>query len=185
MTKMERGRGLGETTPYLNADKTLSIDVQIYPHGIARKIPDTAHQNTFKHTLVYTQMHETFHVGQIKAIFDTTGALPKPYEWWDLEVQAHNGTSLMYRTLYGKKAGVPSLLLDTNAEMTEAYKNKMEDYKKLETELADPTTTEARKKEIDSEMETLTTWLKNPKNLPQATANNYYKPDKVENFECD
>ena len=185
MTKGVFDRGLGETTPYLNADSTLYMDVQIYPHGISNKIPDTAHQDTFKHTVVYTQMHETFHVGQIKAIFDATGALPKPYEWWELEVQAHNGTSLMYRTLYGKKAGVPSLLLDDNEGMTLDYKDKMEDYKDLETELADPTTTEARKKEIENEMESLSTWLKDPDNLPPATANNYYKPDQLKNFECD
>jgi len=190
ITKGQPDRGLGETTPYVNEVEVegedepvsvLSIDVQIYPHGIARKIADTAHQDTFKHTLVYSQMHETFHVGQIKAIFDATGALPKPYEWWDLEVKAHNGTSLMYRTLYGKKAGVPSLLLDDNEEMTEDYKNKMEDYKALEVKKANGTITKAE----EGTMEQLATWLKNPKNLPQATANNYYKPDKVKNFECD
>ena len=180
---------LGETTPFLDEVEVegeeeptlvLSMAVRIYPHGIALKIPDTAHQDTFKHTLVYTQMHETFHVGQIKAIFDATGSLPKPYEWWDLKVKAHNGTSLMYRTLHGKEAGVPSLLLDDNEEMTEDYKNKMADYKALEVKKANGTITKAE----EGTMERLATWLKNPKNLPQATANNYYKPDKVKNFEC-
>lgn len=94
---------LGETTPFLNKDSTLSISVQIYPHGIANKILATAHRDTFKHTTAYTEMHELFHVGQIKAIFKETGALPKPYEWWDLEVEAHKGSAKLWQTLYDKR----------------------------------------------------------------------------------
>ncbi len=173
--------GFGKTTPFLNADKTLSISVQIYPHGIANRIAPTAHQDVFKHMISYSQKHETFHVGQIKSIFDSTGALPKPYKWWDFEVEAHAGASLMWRTLYGKKAGVPSLLLEADKTMTPAYKKMMDDYKALEVKKDAGTITKSE----EAKMEKLEKDLKDPANLPQATGNNYYKPNKLENFECD
>lgn len=65
--------------------------------------------------------------------------------------------------------------------MTPAYKKMMDDYKALEVKKDAGTITAQEKKD----MEKLEADLKDPANLPQATGNNYYKPNKLENFECD
>lgn len=161
----------------------LLIDVTIYPHGIAAWLTPTAATETFDHVATFGQIHETFHIGQFKARFDATGSLPKPYEYWDLEVQAHKGSVTLWQTLYDKKkdAGVPSLLLDVNAEKTKEYQKMEDDYKDLVAKLEQGPLTDADA----AKMERLAKDLKNPGNLPQASANTNYEPSKLKNFECD
>ena len=64
------------------------------------------------------------------------------------------------------------------------YEAKKTDYLNLEKEMADADTTDERKVVIETKLKKLTKELKDPANLPQATDNDKYSPEDVENFEC-
>ena len=135
----------------------------------------------------FSNSHEIFHVGQLKTEFDKTKAEPKPYEWWDLEVEAHDGSTRLWKGIHGENAEPPSVLnlgTWTNWGRKIAYDIDKASYQKYEEELADPKTTEARKKEIKKEMEKLEANLENPNNLPEANANPDWKPGDID-IDCD
>ena len=197
--------GLGKTTPdtiKVNGKDRLKLDMEIYPTSIGASAvglvdrlwdwdkeeegPPPGHYDlAFRHITTYTYMHETYHISQFLKIFKEKGKLPEPWEYWQLEVDAHTESAKMWKTLYDDPS--PSTLrtsLPENEDHKEKYDAKKTEYLNLEKELADPDTTEERKAVIETKLEKLTEELKDPANLPQATDNHLYKPDKVENFEC-
>lgn len=99
--------GLGNTSLKIGEDKkgnpTLSIFAIIFPTGVGNQVAAMfAEQKdvqvaAFEQLTQFTHGHELFHVGQIKTIFDETGTGPKPYKYWDLEVQAHNGATRLWK----------------------------------------------------------------------------------------
>ncbi|MXW07371.1 MAG: hypothetical protein F4Z87_04475 [Gammaproteobacteria bacterium] len=163
ITKNDAPGDAARTYPSLGDDPAnpeLSISVVLYPHQIAVNAAtywmDQQQQETFKHMVAYAQIHETFHIGYLKSVFDRTNGLPKPYEAWDMEIQAHKGASSVFRSLFGgKKSGAPGILREQEiTSKLPQYQEWKDEYTDLEAELAKPETTEARKKEIESEMET-------------------------------
>lgn len=166
--------GFGRTTPDLE-NGILSIDVQIFPHGISSKIAQYPNKRyDFDHLVTFTQMHEAFHVAQILKIFNERETLPEPYEYWDMEVEASKGSNALWLACYGKNAGPPSLLREQNwDDLKTVYDQKTQDYKDLKEREANGTITEGER----TNMEELATWLKDPNNLPQAEGNPAYSPE--------
>ena len=159
------------------------MSVEIYPHGIAAWLSPTAHENAFAQLTQFSQMHETFHVGQIKAIVKATKRLPKPYKWWDMEVEAHRGSGKLWQGMYGKNAGTPTLLpldIPENTRRKEAYDTMTDRFKVLEKKQEDGTITPAE----ETEMEGLETDLKDPSNLPQGETSSWWDPAEID-LECD
>ena len=196
-TSQQKTSALGNTGWKIGEDKkgnpTLSIFATIFPQGIGIAVGAMfAEQKdvqvaAFEQLAQFSQAHELFHVGQIKRIFDATGALPKPYEYWDLEVQAHNGATRLWKGIHGENAEPPSVLnlgTQQNYWRKIAYDGKKASYEKYEEELADPKTTEARKKVIKKEMDKLAEYLKSSYNLPEANRNGDWKPGDID-IDCD
>ena len=197
-------RGLGQTWPQIkkvNGQSRLVLDVEIYSTGIGERAvglvkwlysnddegaPPGTYKLAFNHLTTYTYMHETYHVSQLLNIFSEREALPEPWEYWQLEVDAHRESKNMWVDLYDDPP--PSVLplgSEVNTERYAAYEVKKKEYLDLETELANPDTTEERKGQIERRLEKLTKWLQDPTNLPQAEGNSIYEASEVENFECD
>ena len=195
---------LAQTIPRIKivrGEKKLDLKVELYPRGLgARAIghinwlwenknedpPPEYYPLAFRHLTTYSQMHETYHIGQLLKIFNERKTLPEPWEWWDLEVEAHAKSASLWSSLYDDPS--PSFLKIDNLNNTDRatkYEAKKTEYLNLEKELADPKTTDERKAEIESELETLTDELKDPNNLPEAESNHVYSPGDVENFECE
>ncbi|MXZ56767.1 MAG: hypothetical protein F4Z14_11460 [Gammaproteobacteria bacterium] len=159
------------------------MSVNIYSHGIAAWLSRTAHENAFAQLTQFSQIHETFHVGQIKAIYDATKALPKPYKWWELEVEAHRGSGKLWQGMYGRSAGTPTLLpLETpeNKARKEAYDTMADRYKAIEKKKEDGTITATEEAEMDG----LEKDLKDPSKLPQGETSGWWDPDEID-LECD
>ena len=193
----QKTKSLGNTGWQIGEDNkgnpTLSIFATIFPHGIGIAVGAMfAEQKdvqvaAFEQLAQFTQGHELFHVGQLKTIFDNTQAAPKPYEYWDLEVQAHKGAARLWKGIHGANAEPPSVLnlgTLTNWGRKIAYDAQKAQYIKLEEELAKPETTEKRKKKIKEELETLAEDLKDSGNLPVADANGDWKPGDID-IDCD
>lgn len=190
-------KNLGVTTFGVDDDEEgnprLSIIATIFPQGIGIAVSAMfAEQKdvqvaAFEQMAQFTQVHELFHVGQLKTIFKDTKSEPKPYEWWNLEVQAHKGATRLWKGIHGENVEPPSEL---NLGSTVNWARKMgydldtASYKLLEEELAKPETTEARKKEIKKEMEDLAADLKRSSSLPVANANGDWTPGDID-IDCD
>ncbi|MXZ56040.1 MAG: hypothetical protein F4227_03915 [Gammaproteobacteria bacterium] len=154
---------------------------------VVTKWAKTDPSKAFDQMVFFSNAHEIFHVGQLKTEFDKTNAEPKPYEWWDLEVEAHNGATRLWKGIHGESAEPPSVLnLGTTVNYWRkfAYDLDKASYEKYEEELAEPDTTEARKKVIKKEMEKLKAKLENPHNLPEANANGEWKPNDID-IDCE
>ncbi|MCY4127878.1 MAG: hypothetical protein OXG15_01420 [Gammaproteobacteria bacterium] len=197
--------GLGKTEPdtkKVNGKDRLVLNMEIYPTSIgARAVglidrfwdwdkeeegPPPGHYDlAFRHISTFTYIHETYHVSQFLKIFKERGKLPEPWEYWDLEIDAHRESAKMWSAIY--KDPPPSRLLkddEGRAQRAANYEARKTEYLNLEKELADPDTTEERKAVIETKLKKLTKELKNSANLPQAIDNELYSPEDVENFEC-
>ena len=167
-------------------DPNLAINVALLPDGIYKKIREGGAQYNFdfNHLATYGQMQESYHVAQLVKIFNATKSEPKPYQYWELEVDSHVWANKLWLAIYGKSAGPPSIIRDDNKGMSKAYKTKMKEYKDLEEQLKKKGLTDKKKKEIEADMKALETWLEDPANLPKAEANLGYKRDEVD-LDCD
>ena len=195
--------GLGKIKPKINVvngKKRLQLNMEIYPTSIgARAVgiidqiwkskeedPSPRHYDlAFRHISTFTYIHETYHISQFLKIFKERGKLPEPWEYWQLEIDAHTESTRMWNALYDDPP--PSRLLrddEGRAARAANYEAKKTEYLKLEKELADPKTTDERKAVIETTLKKLTKQLKNSANLPKSVDNKLYSPEDVENFEC-
>ncbi|MXZ44815.1 MAG: hypothetical protein F4Z01_07575 [Gammaproteobacteria bacterium] len=172
-----------------NGNPTLSIGVFIYPQGIANAVAAMFVEQrdvqvaAFEQLTQFTQAHELFHVGQLKTIFEETGARPKPYQYWDLEVQAHNGSTSLWQGIHGDNAEPPSTLnlgSQVNFWRKAAYDLDTARYKELEVKKENGTITS----DEETEMDELEATLKDPSSLPEANANRDWDPDAID-IDCE
>ncbi|MYI76759.1 MAG: hypothetical protein F4077_03200 [Gammaproteobacteria bacterium] len=177
------------------------MKAEIYPLGIAQSAVHFATQDKegnyykgfegviFDHVATYGQMHETYHMSDFLKIFNERKTLPEPWEYWQMEVDAHTKSKDLWVALYDDPP--PSFLPKEEKVMTKEYTDNTVRYKELKEkekkgDLAYEVDEDGKViKDEAKELEDLTKWLKSPTNLPKAENHlGFYKPSEVENFEC-
>ena len=186
----------------VRGEKKLFMKAEIYPLGIAQTAVHFSNQDEegnyyrgfegviFDHVATYGQMHETYHMSDFLKIFNERKTLPEPWEYWQMEVDAHTKSKDLWVALYDDPP--PSFLPRESQAMTEEYTDNTARYKELkEKEEAGTLIYEVDEDgkvitDEAKELEDLGKWLKRPANLPKAENNlGFYKPSEVENFECE
>ncbi|MXZ56430.1 MAG: hypothetical protein F4Z14_09725 [Gammaproteobacteria bacterium] len=115
------------------------------------------------HIAAQAAFQEYYHIIQRNRL----GRDPKPYELYDLEVEAHNTTRGWFRPIFGFGAPIAEFIGDeADFSSDDEFKKKKKEYQDLETDLAKEGLTEAEKKKIKDEMTELEKWFRNPAHLP-------------------
>lgn len=122
-------------------------------------------------------MHETVHIGQILGDADDGNAFftPPVYEWWDMEVKAHERVNQWYTEIFNRPP--PTFLRSKNKQKPDEFATKKKEYIDLKQKETDGTITETEKNDLDD----LVIWFKST--LPEAGLNPAYRPH--EDIECD
>lgn len=166
------------TVTVVDEKKTLSILVEIFTDGITASIQKYSEMHfQYNHLVTYAQMHETFHIAQVKKLFDDEKREPHPYEYWEMEVDAHVAATDLWAAIYSDPS--PTYLPGTERPMSEKYQKMVKEYKDLEGKKKKGTITKAEK----VKMEQLAKDLRKPANLPQADGNPLYNP--ATDLECE
>ena len=161
----------------IDGKKHLSINVELWTDGITaeiQKYPGMHFQ--YNHLATYGQMQETFHVAQVKKLFDDENREPHPYEYWEMEVDSHVGAKDLWAAIYSDPP--PTYLPNEEYAMPEEYQKMAKKYKDLKKKEEDGTITEKEKDDLKQ----LTNDLRDPANLPQADGNEWYNP--ATDLEC-
>ena len=113
-------RALGHTSWTIGEDNkgkpTISIYPTIFPQCIGIAVgamfaeQEDVQVAAFEQLAQFSQAHELFHVGKLETIIGKTQAEPKPYKFWDLEVEAHNGATRLWKGVHGENAEPPCVL---------------------------------------------------------------------------
>ena len=109
------------------------------------------------HIAAQAAFQEYYHIIQRNEL----GRDPKPYELYDLEVEAHNTTYTWFYPIFGFGPPIGQFIgNEADFSSKEAFKKKKEEYQDLETELAKEGLTEAEKTKIQDKMDTLEQWFR-------------------------
>ena len=152
------------------------LEAYVFPDRIAgHKFVD------HKHLAAQTRLQEFYHIiqGNRKQADDSSWEGPKPYELFDMEVEAHSASVRWFSAIFRFGAPIADFL-ESEKKKPKEFKANKEKYQDLEKALADGTITEEQR----IEMGKLKKWFEDKANLPNTkTVGGTY--DKNADLGCD